>query len=48
MDANVSSAATSMPNELNRGYSNSFLDMLARQTVIDLPVLTIEQLNAMD
>ena len=34
--------------EMNRGYSNSFLDMLARYAVADERVLTIQDLEALD
>jgi hypothetical protein len=50
MEPNQNSADTSaMPEALNRGYSNSFLDMLARLQVPELPkALTQGQLADMD
>jgi hypothetical protein len=45
---NSSTDVTSMPSALNRGYSNSFLDMLSRYQVSDCVALTVQELNALD
>jgi hypothetical protein len=47
---NQGQASTEMPRALTRGYSNSYLDTLAKRYVpaVDQPPLTVADLDAMD
>ena len=47
---NEVNATTAMPQELTRGYANSYRDTLAKSYVpaVDQPALTTADLDAMD